>query len=314
MTPQAKYTPKPETPLAASRRVQRQKTAALALFTVWLSSEQASTHARNQTIHPRGNMPDTDALGNRMKLYEKAEARRFPPLTPVLARLDGRNFSRYTKNLQRPYDMRLSDLMVETTKFLVSESNASCGYTQSDEITLAWYSQTYFDGRVSKMTSVLAAECSTYFTSRAFKPGRPVFDCRVWCVPTLDEAANCFLWREQDATKNSIQMAAQQHFSHRELQGLHSGELQDKLHSIGVNWNSYPVHFKRGTYVQRRVVRKKFEGEDLPAKHHARLNPDLEYERSEIQVLDMPVFSRVLNRVGVIFHGAAPLTSPSSGV
>lgn len=97
-----------------------------------------------------------DDLGDRMKVYEMAEAgRKFMPLLPIVARLDGKGFSSFTKGLLRPYDERLSNLMVDCTKYLVSETNACCGYTQSDEITLAWYapdykSEIYFAGRISK--------------------------------------------------------------------------------------------------------------------------------------------------------------------
>lgn len=78
----------------------------------------------------------SDDFGDRMKLYEMAEAgRKFMPLLPVIARIDGRSFSKFTKGLERPYDIRLSKLMVATTKFLVQETNANCGYTQSDGAT-----------------------------------------------------------------------------------------------------------------------------------------------------------------------------------
>ena len=81
-----------------------------------------------------------DALGDRMKEFEMLEAgRRLLPVIPALARIDGRRFSRFTSGLARPYDQRLSDLMIATTKHLVEETNANCGYTQSDEITLTWY-------------------------------------------------------------------------------------------------------------------------------------------------------------------------------
>jgi tRNA(His) 5'-end guanylyltransferase len=126
-------------------------------------------------------------------------------------RLDGKGFSKFTKGLKRPYDERLSNLMVETTKYLVKETNANCGYTQSDEITLVWYSDSYeskiyFDGRLFKMISDLASMCSVYFNRQLpnFLPEKvdkmPRFDCRVFNLPTKEEAVNVFLWHEQDPT------------------------------------------------------------------------------------------------------------------
>src|ERR1700741_264409 len=104
-----------------------------------------------------------DAFGDRMKLYEMTEAgRRLMPLVPVMARIDGRSFSGFTRKLERPYDKRLSDLMIETTRWLVEITVACMGYTQSDEISLTWYSessesQVFFDGRIQKMVSQLAS-------------------------------------------------------------------------------------------------------------------------------------------------------------
>jgi tRNA(His) 5'-end guanylyltransferase len=98
-----------------------------------------------------------DELGDRMKMYEGAEAqRRLMPLLPVIARLDGRSFHSFTRGMDRPFDATFSSCMIDTAKALVQESGACMGYVQSDEVTLAWHSedmrsQIYFDGRVAKM-------------------------------------------------------------------------------------------------------------------------------------------------------------------
>jgi tRNA(His) 5'-end guanylyltransferase len=270
-----------------------------------------------------------DALGDRMKEYESQFAGvRFLPLLPVVARLDGKNFSTFTRGLRRPYDERLTNLMIDTTASLVEETNAVCGYTQSDEITLAWYSssadsQIYFDGRVQKMVSVLAATCTAHFNAKLAqvlpeKTGKlPVFDCRVWQLPTLTEAANVFVWRELDATKNAITMAAQEFYSHTELHEKNGAEKQEMLFAKGVNFNDYPAYFKRGSYIQRRKVTGKFTAEDLealPPKHHARTNPDLVVERTEYRRLDLPPILKVTNRVGVIFHSEEPIINTGDNV
>ena len=55
-----------------------------------------------------------DEFGNRMKLYEGFESeRRLCPLLPVIARMDGIAFHSFTQGLERPYDKRLSMLMIE---------------------------------------------------------------------------------------------------------------------------------------------------------------------------------------------------------
>ena len=78
----------------------------------------------------------------------------------------------------------------------------------------------------------------------------------------------------------------------------------------GVNWNDYPAYFKRGTFVRRETIERKYtceELEKLPEQHQARSNPDLTIKRHEYVTINMPVFKRVVNRVGVIFGGEPPL-------
>lgn len=261
-----------------------------------------------------------DQLGNRMKIYEGLETKRtLMPGLPILVRLDGKSFSKFTKGLKRPYDKRLSDLMIETTKFLVKYSNANCGYTQSDEISLVYHSndpktQPYFGGRIMKIVGELAAKASVFFNRKLpdYLPEKedqtPTFDCRVWNVPSLAEATNVFLWREYDATKNSISMAAQEYYSHRQLDGVNGSEKQELLWQKGVNWNDYPTFFKRGTYVQRQQKKTKFtteEIEKLPAKHEALTNPDLEIERKVVETLTLPPLNNFTmnERIEILLRG-----------
>ena len=138
-----------------------------------------------------------DPLGDRLKAQEQVEAgRRANPKLPLMARLDGKSFHTFTRGLARPYDTALSYLMIDTTKYLVEQTHAKLGYTQSDEITLYWWnpagpveSSYMYDGKFQKLTSVLASMASAYFNQEVPKrlPSKagalPVFDCRVWNVP-----------------------------------------------------------------------------------------------------------------------------------
>jgi len=263
-------------------------------------------------------------LDDRMKLYEKLETGRYLiPTLPILARLDGRAFHSFTSKMDRPFDFNFMELMQDTTRWLVEESNALCGYTQSDEITLTWYSpdiesQVFFNGKIFKMTSILASMASVYFNSKlplyldsSYLKYRPMFDCRVWNVPNLVEGTNAFVWRELDATRNSLQMAGYAHFSHNQLFKKNTGEIHEMLFKEkGINWNDYPDSAKRGSYFQRRTELKPYsieELERLPEKHHARENPDLLVERSVYKRLDMPPILKVENRVDVIYNGQDPI-------
>lgn len=264
----------------------------------------------------------SDELGDRMKQLEGTEAgRRFLPSLPICVRIDGKRFSRWTQGLARPFDWRLSDLMVQTTIRLVEDTHARIGYTQSDEISLVYFaeegSQVFLDGRIQKTTSILASMATAAFNAgvanaipeRATRPA--IFDCRAWVVPTLEEAANTLLWRELDATKNSVSMAARHYYSHSALMGKSRAEMQDMLHAKGVNWNDYPAFFKRGSFVRRRTIESRFTAEEieaLPPKHAARRNPDLPVVRTTVEVVEMPSFKKVTNRVGVVFRNELPET------
>jgi tRNA(His) guanylyltransferase len=263
----------------------------------------------------------SDDLGDRMKVYERAEAgRKFMPLLPIIARVDGRSFSSFTRGLDRPYDAIMAECMTATAEVLLVETNACCAYTQSDEITLAWHvtdpqSQVWFDGKIAKMVSHLGALATLHFYRRVVKTmwnyadRLPTFDARVWQVPNRTEGANVFLWREWDATKNSLTMAASAYYSHNELHEKNGAQKHDMLHAKGINWNDYPAFFKRGTFIQRKREMRPFnatELESLPPKHHARLNPDLAVERWKVGAVYMPPFTTVSNREAVIFDGADP--------
>lgn len=240
---------------------------------------------------------------------------------PLIARLDGRAFHTFTRGLTRPYDSRMSTCMQETTAHLVDSLHALVGYTQSDEISLAWFfeadspSQYPFDGRFQKLASVLAGTASAKFCElvREHLPGKeaelPHFDCRVWQVPTLDDAAQVFVWREDDAVKNSLSMAAQAYYSHSELHGKGSSAKHELLHLKGVNWNDYPAFFKRGVYFQRKTYKRSLTEEErmrIAEKH--RPAADALFERSCVIDIELPPIRKVTNIVDVLFRGAKGTT------
>lgn len=238
---------------------------------------------------------------------------------PLLARLDGRAFHTFTRDLQRPYEPGMSTAMIETTRYLVREMLALVGYTQSDEITLVWYESSQsasdypFDGRFQKLASVLAGMASARFCQlvATHLPSKvnetPHFDCRVWQVPTLADAADVFVWREDDATKNSITMAAGAHYSQRELEGKHSAAKQEMMWQKGVNWNDFPSFFKRGSYLQRKTVEQQLTDEErarIPEAHRPPL--DATFQRTQVVDLELPPVRKIANLTAVLFERAEP--------
>lgn len=258
---------------------------------------------------------DTSSLGDWCKWLENNFSPDIAiPLLPIIIRFDGNNFSKWTKGLNKPFDERLMGLMQDVTRFVVHETNATIGYTQSDEITIILYSphrdlQIYHDGKKQKILSKLTSKLTLEFNKLKYKwyledwPDA-IFDARLYQTPTLQDAAIQLLWRENDAIKNSISMVAQTHFSHKELHKKTGHEKKAMLKDIGIDWEDMHPNFKRGTYFKRLKKSIPFSTEEitrLPAKHEARSNPDLKVERWVVENIDMPVLSESDNLVELIF-------------
>lgn len=214
-----------------------------------------------------------DALGSRMKGYENVSKTNLLRRTPVIIRVDGKAFHTYTKQFAQtltvdPFSNILHQLMTRTALSMVSHTqNAVIAYTQSDEISIFlkdWTTFTtdqWFGGGVQKMASVSAAMATGYFNFhlvrqeelKEFHPTYigdiPLFDARVFNLPT-EEVTNYFIWRQQDATRNSINMLGQYHFSHKELHGKNVSQVQDMLMlQKRINWNDLETWKKRGSCV-----------------------------------------------------------------
>lgn len=242
-----------------------------------------------------------DQLGDRMKEYEaQYTGLKVDPTQFVIARLDGCAFHTFTKAFSRPYDATLADAMCSATNKLMRVSGAAVGYTQSDEITLIWTPVTedarlWFDGKVLKMCSVLSAIAASEFNADLNMDKLASFDCRVFNVPSAEEAANNLLWRFADCTRNAVNMLAHHFFPESQLHGRSTSERRDMLFNLHnerkeegdltASFDRYPDHFRLGSMYARRIVMQKyteFELSTLNPKHQARLNPDLEYERRQI--------------------------------
>ena len=81
-------------------------------------------------------------------------------------------------------------------------------------------------------------------------PGYAAFDARVFAIPHRPEVERYFLWRQADATRNSLNMLASAHYTHQELLGKSASEKHDLLHAKGENWAKWPPDFKRGRVVR----------------------------------------------------------------
>ena len=279
-------------------------------------------------------MSRADVLGDRIKGYESHETdRRAMKGVPLVARVDGRSFSKFTRGMVRPFDPDFSNVMLEVAKYLVEQTHAKVAFVQSDEITIVLDpfssrkekgnekardggfgdTEFMFDGRFQKLNSVLAGLATARFMKDAIRlwPDRcnkqlPVFDCRVFPVPNREEAAWSVAWREFDATKNAVSMACRAYYSSKQMMNKSSSEMQEMLFQKGINFNDYPSWFRRGRYVQRKSVMKELSPEVL-AKIPEGRRPTGPVMRNETFVLDLPPIRKVENWIDVLFDGADPV-------
>jgi len=206
---------------------------------------------------------DKTSLGDRIKNYEDVSRKYLIPKIPVIIRIDGRAF--HSLKLEKPFDSSFVDIMQYCSKSLFEEvANLKMIYGQSDELSLllfdngSYMTQPWFDNNHDKLVSISASTCSVSFTKSCWKHQKLyifcqkdmikniVFDARTFNLP-IHEVANYFIWRQKDATRNSIQMLGRNNFSHKQLDKKSCDEIQDMLFKKhNINWNDTETKFKRG--------------------------------------------------------------------
>lgn len=220
-----------------------------------------------------------DSLGDRMKSqFEDRTRISVLRKTYTLIRVDGKAFHTYTRGLKRPFDQGLIEDMNETAAYLCKNIQGSkFAYVQSDEISVlvtdfdSITTDMWFDGNLQKMASVASSLATAKFNQLRMKrscwDGADVdgyldaddlekfplacFDARVFQIPQSVEVENYFIWRQQDAVRNSISSVAQSLYSHKELEGKSSNQKQEMIFQKGINWNDYTSREKRGGFIER---------------------------------------------------------------
>ena len=248
-----------------------------------------------------------EELGNRMKeFYEDRFRTKLPRRAYTIIRIDGKAFHTYTKGLERPFDDGLIKDMNNTAIFLCKNiMGAKMGYVQSDEISILLTdfdtldTQSWFDYNIQKMVSIASSLATSEFNrlridryiKEKYNSGisnityrfmenlsnikQAQFDARVFQIPSRIEVENYFIWRQQDATRNSISSVAQSLYSHKELNGKKTNDMQEIIFQKGINWNDYDFRKKRGAVIGK--VEVQVEGGAI---------------RNRWEVIDTPIFTQ----------------------
>lgn len=202
-------------------------------------------------------------ISSRMKSYEM-DVRLSKGVAMI--RVDGKAFHTWIKKIKadRPFDDVVHKCMIAGTKAIMQEAQGvKLAYTQSDEasIMLANLGENegaWFDYKVQKLASVSASiftnafahEYHYYVATRGYPDYPALFDSRVYSVP-VEDAANVFVWRQQDWNRNSVQMLGHHHIGHKEMQGLNTAKVRNLLkEKYNVDWFGLNDWEKFGTFVQ----------------------------------------------------------------
>lgn len=214
----------------------------------------------------------------------------------MVARLDGRSFTRLTKEIvkfEKPFDSKFRDLMVEVVKHLVDCGfRIIYGYTQSDEISLLFHpEEDTFQRKMRKLNSVLAGEASGKFSLLLGRIAS--FDSRISQLPSMDLVVDYFRWRNEDAHRNALnghcywllrKKGESATKASKILEKKTVSEKNELLFQHGINFNDVPNWQKRGvgvyweTYVKEGFNPKKKQVEKAERK---RLKADYELPKGD---------------------------------
>lgn len=201
-------------------------------------------------------------LDKKLRIYETINDRYVLPGIFMVARLDGRSFTRLTKEVYKfesPFDVNFRDYMTQTVLHLMDCGfRVIFGYTQSDEISLLFHhDEDGFSRKLRKLNSVLAGEASAKFSTLLGDIG--VFDSRISELPTSKLVVDYFRWRNEDASRNALnahcywalrKSGKDVQKSTQELSGLSVADKNELLFQVaGINFNDVPLWQKRGTGV-----------------------------------------------------------------
>lgn len=198
-------------------------------------------------------------LDEKMRVYETAHDHCVMPGIFMVARLDGRSFTKLTRDICKfevPFDENFNFCMTEVVSYLMKDCGFSVlyGYTQSDEISLLFLlDEQAFGRKLRKYNSILAGEASAKIST--LLGTMAVFDCRICQLPNRDTVIDYFRWRQEDAHRNALQgycywTLCEDGCSARKatsiLYGKSVSDQNEFLFSKGINFNDYPAWQKRG--------------------------------------------------------------------
>jgi len=235
----------------------------------------------------------SNKLKDRIESYRAVTDYKLLNRVPIIICVNGRGFSKITQLLDKPYCSKFAECMVSTMLRLCTDvEGALFGYQHNDEIvivarndqnndTAPWY-----DNRLQKICSVTSAIASTHFNNCVSSAmidiaGEAVFTSQVFAVPTISEAVNTVIYKQQQNFHTSIQFAClyglinkyDKHNIKEMMSGLNIDEKMDLLaQECDIDFNEYPLSFRRGVAAYKVPI---VSGESMRNKWHINTEPPI---------------------------------------
>lgn len=217
-----------------------------------------------------------------MRSYEALFDQRVPLGFQIIVRLDGRGFTRLTRELcefEAPFDVRFRDMMLTTLRHLMACGfNVLYGYSESDEISLLLHpAETSFSRKVRKLISILAGEASAAFSVALGQAA--AFDARLCALPGVEQVLDYFRWRMGDAGRcclngHAYWLLRRQGMDAQAASGqllrMKTADMHELLFRAGINFDALPSWQKRGfgtSWVEAdKLARNPITGESVLAQ------------------------------------------------
>lgn len=213
-----------------------------------------------------------DDFSIRMKSYEKYYDSEIDLTKPIVVRVDGKRFSKYTSKIEKPYSIELWSSMYDTMNQVCDKIHADVAYYQSDEVTFIFLPKAdtgkvsvVYGGRIQKMASVIASMFTAHFSKNIAEhnlnvPEHAYFDARIFNVPSIGEATNNLLWRIKDAERNFVSCVFRYEFGHKLMQGLSCKEMLQYMSDNGVDVKEkYLKAYQSGIVTYKKYKNKETE-------------------------------------------------------
>ncbi len=200
-----------------------------------------------------------EATESRMKAFEHLEGLLLPPEMHTIVRMElgdaDELFDDESLGLAGPLDGRFGKSMLKTAAYLIAENPESLfAYAAGDELAVLLDVESFMDRRsprtlVARFASMASGKASVMFE-------RPVrFDCRIYSLPTEEQAADFFAWRqhayadwilETYCEQVMVANGADASTAGKIVKDLSGEEKTGILEDNEVDWSTIPTWRRRG--------------------------------------------------------------------